>query len=354
MTDASHVVTATEGGLARLRLNRPQALHALTQPMCVAMHEALTACAAEDAIHAVLLDHMGERGFCAGGDIAMLARSGAGDGREARAFFATEYRLNTAIHRFPKPYIAVMDGITMGGGVGISVHGGLRIATERTRFAMPETGIGLFPDVGGGWFLPRLPGQIGIWLALTGARLNGADCLEAGIATHFVPSARLEEMKAALLEGSGHITYQAGAAAIIAPFCADPGASSLRAHRGAIAEAFVGETVEGIIETLRQAGTPFAQSCLESLAGKSPQTLKVALRQIRAGARLACFEEVMAMEYRIACRVVQRHDFLEGVRAVIVDKDGAPKWHPAALEQVDAALLDGIFAPLPPEEEWRS
>lgn len=354
MTDASHVVTATQGALGRIRLNRPQALHALTQPMCVAMLAALRQWASQDDLTCVLVDHAGERGFCAGGDIAMLARSGAADGQEARAFFATEYRLNTAIHRFPKPYIAIMDGITMGGGVGISVHGGLRIATERTRFAMPETGIGLFPDVGGGWFLPRLPGQIGIWLALTGARLNAADCLEAGIATHFVPSARLDEMKAALLEGSGHITDQAAAAAIIAPFCADPGPSPLRANRGSIAEAFVGETVEGIIENLRQAGTLFAQSCLESLAGKSPQTLKVALRQMRQGALAKTFEEVMAMEYRIACRVVQRHDFLEGVRAVIVDKDGAPKWHPAALEQVDAALLDGIFAPLPPEEEWRS
>lgn len=354
MSEADWVQTGTQGALGRIRLNRPQALHALTQPMCVAMLAALRQWAGQDDVACVLVDHVGERGFCAGGDIAMLARSGAADGQEARAFFATEYRLNTAIHGYAKPYVAVLDGVVMGGGVGISVHGGLRIATERTRFAMPETGIGLFPDVGGGWFLPRLPGQIGIWLALTGARLNGADCLEAGIATHFVPSARLEELKAALLEGSGHVTDQAGAAAIITPFCADPGPSPLRANRGSIAEAFVGETVEGIIENLRQAGTPFAQSCLESLSAKSPQTLKVALRQMRQGALAKTFEEVMAMEYRIACRVVQRHDFLEGVRAVITDKDNAPKWAPSSLEEVDQGLLDAIFAPLPPAEEWQA
>lgn len=354
MSDADWVLTGIEGGLGRIRLNRPQALHALTQPMCAAMLAALRQWAGQTDVVCVLVDHMGERGFCAGGDIAMLARSGAKDGQEARGFFAEEYRLNTAIHRFAKPFIAVMDGIVMGGGVGISVHGALRIATERTRFAMPETGIGLFPDVGGGWFLPRLPGQIGIWLALTGARLNGADCLEAGIATHFVPSDRLEAMKAALVKASGQITDQAKAAAAIAPFCADPGPSPLRANRPAIAQAFVGDRVEDIITGLRQAGTPFAQSCLESLAGKSPQTLKVALRQMRLGALAKSFEEVMAMEYRIACRVVQRHDFLEGVRAVITDKDNAPKWAPASLKGVDDGLLDAIFAPLPPEEEWQA
>lgn len=340
--------------MGRIRLNRPKALHALTQPMCAAMLTALRQWAAEPELAGVLLDHAGERGFCAGGDIAMLARSGAGDGQEARSFFAEEYRLNTAIHRFPKPFIAVMDGIVMGGGVGISVHGGLRIATERTRFAMPETGIGLFPDVGGGWFLPRLAGQIGIWLALTGARLNGADCLEAGIATHFVPSDRLEAMKAALVRAGGQITDRADAGAIIAPFCADPGPSALQANRAAIAQAFMGDRVEDIIAGLHQAGTPFAQSCLESLAGKSPQTLKVALRQMRQGALATTFEEVMAMEYRIACRVVQRHDFLEGVRAVIIDKDNAPKWAPSSLAEMGDDLLDAIFAPLPPQEEWRA
>ena len=202
--------------------------------------------------------------------------------------------------------------------------------------------------------MPRLAGQIGIWLALTGARLNGADCLEAGIATHFVPSDRLEAMKAALVRAGGQITDRADAGAIIAPFCADPGPSALQANRAAIAQAFMGDRVEDIIAGLHQAGTPFAQSCLESLAGKSPQTLRVALRQMRQGALATTFEEVMAMEYRIACRVVQRHDFLEGVRAVIIDKDNAPKWAPSSLAEMGDDLLDAIFAPLPPQEEWRA
>lgn len=354
MNDPSPVLVWQEGALGRLRLNRPQALHALTEPMCAALLAGLRQWAGQPDVRCILLDHAGERGFCAGGDIAMLARSGAGDGQEARAFFATEYRLNTAIHRFAKPFIAVMDGITMGGGVGISVHGGLRIATERTRFAMPETGIGLFPDVGGGWFLPRLPGEIGTWLALTGARLQGADCLWAGVATHFVPAARLEAMKAALAGAGDQLASLEGAAAVIARFSEDPGPSSLSADRAAMDQLFVGDRVEAILAGLQSAQTPFAERCLAQLAGKSPQTLKVALRQIRAGAQMARFEEVMAMEYRIACRVVQRHDFLEGVRAVIVDKDGAPRWNPSSLEGVDEALLDGIFARLPPNEEWQA
>lgn len=354
MSDASPVVIHRQGALGRISLNRPQALHALTEPMCAAMLEALQGWERQGDVRCVLVDHLGERGFCAGGDIAMLARSGASDGREARAFFGTEYRLNTAIHRFPKPYIAVMDGVTMGGGVGISVHGGLRIATERTRFAMPETGIGLFPDVGGGWFLPRLPGQIGVWLALTGARLQSADCLAAGIATHFVPVARLEAMKAALAPAAEQIATAADAAAVIAPFGEDPGPAPLSTDRAEIDALFAGDSVERIVAALQGARTPFAERSLAALAGKSPQTLKVALRQLRTGARLTRFEEVMAMEYRIACRVVHRHDFLEGVRAVIVDKDGAPRWNPASLEGVNGALLDAIFAPLPPGEEWQA
>lgn len=354
MTDTLNppVLVRREGALGRLTLNRPEALHALTQPMCTLMLGALRQWAGDEAIGAVLIDHAGPRGFCAGGDIRMLAESGAGDGRAARAFFAEEYRLNTAIHRFPKPYIALMDGVTMGGGVGASVHGRIRIATDRTTLAMPETGIGLFPDVGGGWFLPRLPGRVGVWMALTGARLKAADCLAAGVADVFVPSDRLEGLKAALVEVPA-MDAEPAVRAIVQRFAADPGPPKLLAQRGEIDRLFAGATVDAIAAALEADPGAFAQETLTGLKAKSPQTLKVALRQIQEGGAMQRFEDVMAMEYRIACRVVHRHDFLEGVRAVIVEKDNAPRWSPATIEGVSEAMLDEIFAPLPAGEEWR-
>lgn len=348
------VLTRLEGALGRITLNRPAALHALTTEMCKLMSEALRLWAADASCHAVLIDHAGERGFCAGGDIRLLAASGAGDALAAKEFFAAEYKLNTQIHRFPKPYIAVMDGVTMGGGVGVSVHGALRIATERTSFAMPETGIGLFPDVGGGWFLPRLPGEVGAWLALTGARLKAADCLAAGVATHFVPSAKLPELKAALA-AEGHAIGQLEAAKeILGRFAEDPGPAQLPARREAIDRLFAFPTVEEIFAALEEDGSGFAQETLRTLSTKSPQSMKISLRQLRAGAAMASFEEVMAMEYRLAGRVVQTHDFQEGVRAVIVDKDNTPQWRPPMLQGVSEAYIDAFFAPLPPAEEWRA
>jgi enoyl-CoA hydratase len=275
----------------------------------------------------------------------MLADSGADDGRLAREFFFTEYRLNHLLFSYPKPVIAVMDGITMGGGVGLSAPARYRLATERTTFAMPETGIGLFPDVGGGWFLPRLPGRIGLWLALTGARIKAADCLHAGLATHHVPSERLPALKAELAENSKDIE------ALLAQFHVDPGPAPLLAHRAELDAAFGQGSVEAILAAL-EAGSDWAQAQAAALRTKSPQTLKVALRQLALGAAAPDFAANMAMEYRIGARVVQRHDFLEGVRAVIVDKDNAPKWNPATLEGVSEELLDAIFAHLPADQEW--
>lgn len=347
------IIARVEGRLGRITLNRPGALHALNTAMCAAMTAALRAWRDDPAVTAVLVDHAeGTRGFCAGGDIRMLAESGAKDGAEARAFFHTEYRLNHLIHEYPKPYIALIDGVTMGGGVGISVHGDVRIATERTSFAMPETGIGLFPDVGGGWFLPRLPEpEFGVWLALTGARLKGEECVSAGVATHFIPSELLGAARAQI----------AGAAATHDPMSAirsgldalcEAKRPAIVAAPGALRPLFGFDTVEEIFAALERSGDAWALKQLETLRGKSPQTLKVALRQIRAGARMKTFADNMAMEYRIGARVVGRHDFIEGVRAVIVDKDNAPKWSPATLAGVTDAMLDAIFAPLPPDEEW--
>ena len=342
---SEEIRVARDGGLGRLTLNRPQALHALTTVMCSTCITVLSDWREDPAVQAVLIDHSGERGFCAGGDIRMLADSGASDGRLAREFFFTEYRLNHLLFSYPKPVIAVMDGITMGGGVGLSAPARYRLATERTTFAMPETGIGLFPDVGGGWFLPRLPGRIGLWLALTGARIKAADCLHAGLATHHVPSERLPELKVALAENPIDIE------ALLAQFHVDPGPAPLRAHRAELDAAFGQGSVEAILAAL-EAGSDWARAQALALRTKSPQTLKVAFRQLALGLAAPDFAANMAMEYRIGARVVQRHDFLEGVRAVIVDKDNAPKWDPATLEGVGEDLLDAIFAPLPADQEW--
>jgi enoyl-CoA hydratase len=355
--DTDNIIARVEGRLGRLTLNRPAALHALNTSMCEAMIAALLAWREDPAVTAVLVDHAGgTRGFCAGGDIRMLAESGAKDGVEARRFFHTEYRLNHLIHAYPKPYVALIDGVTMGGGVGISVHGDFRVATERTTFAMPESGIGLFPDVGGGWFLPRLPEpELGVYLALTGDRLKGDDCVTAGVATHFIPSELLgaaraqiagaadtHDPRAAIRSGLDALCEAKGKPVVPSPGCLTPyfGFDSMEQIFGALD----GARGEGVVE--------WARARLETLNAKSPQTLKVALRQLREGARCKSFAENMAMEYRIGARVVGRHDFLEGVRAVIVDKDNAPQWSPATLAGVTDAMLDEIFAPLPAGEEW--
>ncbi|WP_293899631.1 enoyl-CoA hydratase/isomerase family protein [Phenylobacterium sp.] len=346
MTSEPEVLCRIEGRVGRITLNRPQALHALNTNMIALMTDALLAWRQDPAVDLVMFDHSGERGFCAGGDIRMLAESGAGDGLEAREFFFTEYRLNDLIFRYAKPRIAFMDGVTMGGGVGLSRPCRFRVATERTTFAMPETGIGLFPDVGGGWYLSRMPDHLGLWLALTGARIKAADCELLQIATDFVESARIPELKAAILASPDRTE------ALLTEFEADAGRPTLAAHQDEIARLFAGDSVEAIVAALRAAGTDWANEQLKVLATKSPQTMKVAFRQLQLGARCATFAENMAMEYRIGARVVQRADFLEGVRAVIVEKDNAPKWSPAGLEQVDEAMLDGIFAPLPSDQEW--
>jgi len=342
----AEVIVAVEGRVGRLTLNRPQALHALTTNMCQLMTAALVAWRTDPDIELILLDHSGERGFCAGGDIRMLAESGAADGAEARAFFHTEYRLNHLLFDYPKPVVVVMDGITMGGGVGLSMPALYRVATERTTFAMPETGIGLFPDVGGGWFLPRMPGHIGLWLALTGARIKAADCELVGIATDFVPSDRVAELKAAI------VADPAAVETLLTTFEGDAGRPPLATHQDEIDRHFGCESVEAIVGSLQSAGTDWANAQREILASKSPQTLKVAFEQLRRGGAAKSFAENMAMEYRIGARVVQMHDFMEGVRAVIIDKDNAPAWVPGELADVGDDLLASIFAPLPDGQEW--
>jgi len=347
MTSLPGVIARKDANAGRLTLNRPEALHALNTAMCVEMIEALMDWREDPSVRSIVIDHAaGTRGFCAGGDIRMLAESGKGDGIDARRFFHTEYRLNHLLQSYPKPVIAIMDGVTMGGGVGISVHGAYRVATERTTFAMPETGIGLFPDVGGSWFLPRLPEpEIGTWLALTGARLKGEEVLSSGIATHFALSAELSRLVPQLCEhGPSALDRQPADGSPIVPV------------PGGLQSLFGFDTVEGVFAALERGeshdGRNWAHEQLEVLQTKSPQTLKVALRQLREGGVARSFAEAMRMEYRIACRVVHRSDFLEGVRAVIIDKDNAPIWKPATLAAVTPEILDSIFAPLPEDQEW--
>lgn len=340
------VIARIETGWGRLTLNRPAALHALTNEMCQIMNAALLAWRDDPEVAAVMIDHSGPRGFCAGGDIRMIMESGAQDGVAARAFFAEEYRLNALLFGYDKPVVAIMDGVVMGGGVGISAPATYRIATEKTVFAMPETGIGLFPDVGGGWFLPRLPGQTGLWLALTGARLKAADCLLLGLATDYVEQAQVQPLIAGLLASPQALDT------LLTEAEAEAGEPPLARQREQIDRLFAGDSVEAIFRALEEDGGDWATAQLATLKTKSPQALKVAFRQLRQGADMATFEAEMAVEYRIACRVSRSPDFREGVRAVIVDKDNAPRWDPPTLDGVTEASLDAIFEPLPEGEAW--
>ncbi|PKP96591.1 MAG: enoyl-CoA hydratase [Alphaproteobacteria bacterium HGW-Alphaproteobacteria-13] len=340
------VLISIDGGVGRLSLNRPKAIHALNLPMCQAMIDALAAWRDDDAVRAVVIDHSEGRGFCAGGDIRMLAESGAKDGVEARAFFHTEYRLNHLLFTYPKPVAAFMDGITMGGGVGISQPAPYRVATEHTRFAMPETGIGLFPDVGGGWYLPRLEGRVGVFLALTGARLDGAECLALGLATHYLPSERLAEAKERIAAHPDRI------GGILGELSATPPPAAITARIDKINRLFASDRYEDILAALESDGGDWALKELDALRTKSPQTCKVALRQLKEGAAMPDFAAEMAQEYAIGSRVVAMHDFIEGVRALIVDKDNNPQWNPPTPEAMTDAWIDAIFAPLPEDEKW--
>ncbi len=344
---SKHVLTKSEGGVGMITLNRPEALHALNFDMCGTILAALRVWAEDPDIHIVMIEHVeGSRGFCAGGDIAMLRESGLSDGREARAFFAEEYRMNAMIKAFPKPYLALMDGVTMGGGVGLSVHGTHRVATERTLFAMPETGIGLFPDVGGGWFLPRLRGELGTWLALTGARLKGADVAAARVATHFLPSELIPNLKAQIAQAD----FSAGAAEMLGEILSrlthTVPTGSFEPYMDLIGRCFAHDRAEDIVAALDADGSEWALEQAKTIRSKSPETVKVALRQVREGGQCQTFEENMRMEYRIGWRKVQSPDFIEGVRAVIIDKDHNPSWSPSTLEGVTAEAVDQYFAPL--------
>ena len=322
------VLFEQRGALGLITLNRPQALNALTHGMVLAMASQLDLWAQDDTIEVVAIRGAGEKAFAAGGDIRALYANRRTPERNF-PFFADEYRLNVQIKRYPKPYVAIMDGIVMGSGVGVSIHGSLRVATERTVFAMPETGIGLFPDVGGTYFLPRLPGEVGMWLGLTGARLKGEATLQAGLCDLLVGAAALD----AFLD-----TLSADGPDAL-PGCAD------LEDKGIIDRAFSGDSVEDILKRLADEGTGWALKQRDIILSKSPTSTRIAFRQIRAGATLS-FEECMRLEYRLARYCMTHPDFYEGVRATILDRDGAPQWSPATLAEASEDVVAEAFAHL--------
>ena len=326
-------------------LNRPRALNAVTLGMVRALATQLMKWADDPAVTRVVVSAAGERAFSAGGDIRALYDLGrAGRHDDMLPFWREEYTLHAMIKRYPKPYVALIDGIVMGGGVGLSVHGSHRVAGDRYLFAMPEVGIGFFPDVGATWFLPRLPGELGAYCALTGERLRCADGVNGTLATHRVASARLAELRDALC---GAVAVDA----ILAGFAEPAGEGAVASRRDAIDRLFRGDRVEDILAALDReaqgggADAEFAGATAALIRTKSPTSLKLALAQVRAGKTLA-FDRCMQTEFRIVSRIVHGEDFYEGVRAVIVDKDNAPRWRPSALEAVAQAVIDRHFAPL--------
>jgi enoyl-CoA hydratase len=348
MLSESDILFERRGSAGLVTLNRPQALNAVSLGMVRALTAQLAEWEADPAVTRVVVTASGGRAFSAGGDLRELYDLGRAERYdEALTFWREEYALNARIKRYRKPYVALIDGIVMGGGVGVSVHGSHRVAGDRFVFAMPEVGIGFFPDIGATWFLPRLPGELGAYCALTGERINAADAVTAGIATHRIESARLPQLVEALC---GATAVDATLSAFAQPAEKGP----VTAQRSAIDELFRGVRVEDILAALDRAaggdGTAFAAATAALIRTKSPTSLKIALMQMRRGPMLD-FEECMRTEYRIVSRVVRGHDFYEGVRAVIVDKDQAPRWQPAVLAAVADAEIERHFAPITNELE---
>lgn len=341
------ILARRSGAIGHLSLDRKRAINALTGEMIAALTRALLEWRSNPAVAAIIIDHAEGRGFCSGGDVAEVRRSVLEDGGKAgRAFFLAEYRLNHLLFTYPKPVIAFMDGITMGGGVGLAMPAQFRIATENTSFAMPEGAIGLFPDVGAGWYLSRLQGRIGPFLALTGARLDGAECLWAGLATHYLPAAALPDAKARI------IADPAAAEQVLSELAIDPPEARLNRNIGNIDRLFASDQLEDILAALEGEDSKWAGKELATLRSKSPLTMKVALRQIAQAKGLSSFAEEMQTEYRLASRMIMEPDFAEGVRAVLVDKDNSPRWNPADPAGISETKLDALFAPLAPDQDW--
>ncbi|OEJ41602.1 3-hydroxyisobutyryl-CoA hydrolase [Streptomyces agglomeratus] len=338
MTDDDAVLLRTDGHAAHLVLNRPRAINALNHAMVKRIAGALTAWERDPAVATVVITGAGERGLCAGGDIRAIHADAAAGTTASAAFWRDEYRLNAHIARFSKPYVAVMDGIVMGGGVGVSAHGGVRVVTERSRVAMPETGIGFVPDVGGTWLLSRAPGELGTHLALTGAAVGAGDALLCGLADHCVPADRLPEVLAALATD--------GAQDVVKRYARPAPAGELADHRSWIDHCYGAGTVEEIVGRLLDSGEPAAKEAAQTILTRSPVALKVTLAALRRTAELRTLEEALEQEYRVSCAALSSPDLVEGIRAQVIDKDRAPRWSPPTLGEVTAEQVERFFAPL--------
>ncbi len=343
MTSPPEILFERRGAAGIVTLDRPAALNAVTHGMVRALRAQLERWRDDPAVTRVIVTAAGERAFSAGGDLRRLYDLGRAERyEEALDFWRDEYALNAAIKHYPKPYVALIDGIVMGGGVGVSIHGSHRVAGDRFQFAMPEVGIGFFPDVGATWFLPRLPGELGAYCALTAERLRADDAVASGVATHRVRSARFAEV----LDGlCGAVPVDA----LLAAFAEPAAAGAVSRLRPMIDRHFAAATVEDILDGL-DAGEPPAPAMAATIRGKAPTSLKIALAQVRRGSQWS-FDACMRAEFRIVSRVVRGADFYEGIRAVIIDKDNAPRWRPAALAEVTAAEVERHFAPLARELE---
>lgn len=332
------VLAHRAGRLGHVEFNRPEALNALTQSMITEISAALAAWADDDSVATVLITGAGERGLCAGGDVVGIYRSAQGAGEEAAAFWADEYALNAAIAHYPKPYVAFMDGVVLGGGVGISAHGSVRVVTERTKLGMPEVGIGFTPDVGGTWLLSRAPGELGTHVALTGGTMTGADAIALGLADHFVPSARLAELATALE------TEPADAA--IARYAETPPPSALVAQREWIDPGYAGDDPSAIVERLAASTVEAARDAASTILTKSPTSVAVTLEALRRSRLASSLEEVLDQDYRVGLRFLEGPEIVEGIRAQVIDKDRAPHWNPPTLADVSRADVEHYFAGL--------
>ncbi|MCA2245586.1 MULTISPECIES: enoyl-CoA hydratase/isomerase family protein [Mycobacterium] len=339
MTDGSdEVLTEVDGSVGLITLNRPKAINSLNQQMVDDLTAILTGWADDDAVRAVVLSGAGERGLCAGGDVVSIYHSARKDGVEARRFWRDEYLLNARIAEFPKPYVAVMDGIVMGGGVGVSAHANTRVVTDTSKIAMPEVGIGFIPDVGGVYLLSRAPGGLGLHAALTGAPFSGADAIAMGFADHYLPHGDVEAFRRAIVSD--------GVENALAKYTVEPPPSELAAQRDWIDDCFARDTVEDIVAALRGHDAGPANDAANLIATRSPIALSVTLEAVRRAAKLQTLKDVLVQDYRVSSASLRSHDLVEGIRAQLIDKDRNPTWSPAQLAAVTAADVEAYFAPV--------
>jgi enoyl-CoA hydratase/carnithine racemase len=341
VAEREDLLVNVDGGVGVVTLNRPKAINSLTHGMVSDLENALRNWEDDDAVHTVLLTGAGERGLCAGGDVVAIYHSAKADGSEARSFWQDEYVLNAYISRYSKPYVSIMDGIVMGGGVGVAAHGSVRVVTDTTKMGMPEVGIGFIPDVGGTYLLSRAPGQLGLHAALTGAPFSGADAIAMGFADHFVPHDQLAGFTSALVAD--------GVDAALGAFAVEPPASPLLAQRQWIDECYAGDTAVDVVAALRAYGSGPADDAANLIAGRSPIAVAVTMAAVRRARALDTLEDVLRQEFRTACAALRSHDLVEGIRALLVDKDRNPTWSPASLEQCSPEAVEAYFAPADPD-----